>query len=57
MSFIEFVEELDKFDSETDIENQGCAKFDFDTETQVCAKFNTDSDSRHFGIAIPDLFR
>ena len=45
MRFIEFIEELDKFDSDTDTENQGCAKFDSDTDT------------RHFGIAIPDRFR
>ena len=32
---------IEKFDTETDTETQGCAKFDSDTDT------------RHFGIAIP----
>ena len=25
-----------------------------DTETQGCAKFDSDTDTRHFGMAIPD---
>ena len=43
-----------RFRNET--ENQSFDS-DSETETQGCARFDSDTDTRHFGIAIPDRFR